>query len=151
LGEGVVRTLIRRLSDEGLIEVSTRGVSISSRGERLLRDVHSVIAAGREAPATGDTVGPRNYALLVKGGAHGIRFGLEQRDAALIAGAMGATTIVFKQVSATIPGMDGGPSEPLLSFIQDFRPQEGDAVVIGSADNLREAETGAYAAALTLA
>ncbi|HIH87620.1 TPA: hypothetical protein HA344_00235 [Candidatus Bathyarchaeota archaeon] len=151
VGEGVVRTLIRRLSDEGLIEVSTRGVSISKKGEGLLRDVHSVIATGGEAPATGDMVGSMNFALLVKGGAHGVRFGLEQRDAALIAGARGATTIVFKQGSASIPGMEGGPSEPLLSFIQNFRPQKGDVVVVGSADNLIEAENGAYAAALTLA
>lgn len=151
MGEGVVRTLIRRLSGEDLIEVSTRGVSISKKGEMMLRDVHSFIAAGGEAPATGDTVGPWNYALLVKGGTRKVRFGLEQRDAALIAGARGATTIVFNQGTTTIPGIENGPSKPLLSFIQSFRPEEGDVVLIGSADKLIEAEIGAYAAALTLA
>jgi hypothetical protein len=116
-----------------------------------MREVHSVIVAGREAPATDDMVGAMNYALLVKGGARNVRFGLEQRDAALIAGARGATTIVYRQGLVFIPGMERAPSEPLLAFISSLEPQEGDAVVVGSSNDGIEAETGAYAAALTLA
>ncbi len=151
VGEGVVRTLIRRLTSEGLVEVSTRGISTSKRGDKLLRDVHTVIPAKGTAPPTGDTVGAFNYALLVRGGAPRVRFGLEQRDAALIAGASGATTVVNEERGLIIPGIDRAPTQPLLRFIEEnLTPEEGDVVIVGTGGTVVEAETGAYAAALTL-
>ena len=80
-----------------------------------------------------------------------VRFGLEQRDAALLAGAKGATTIVFRKGTMTIPGMDRPPTPSLVSCLKEqFSLAEGDAVVIGTGDTAIEAETGAYSAALTL-
>ena len=57
VGEGVVRTLLRRLASERLVEVSTKGITASEKGRRLLDDVHSIIVRGAIAPATEDTVG----------------------------------------------------------------------------------------------
>ena len=67
IGEGVVRTLIKHLLAEGLVEVSTRGVRASKKGERLLMDIHGVILRGIEAPATEDIVGGCGYIVLVRG------------------------------------------------------------------------------------
>lgn len=150
VGEGVVRTLLRRLAQEKLIEVSTRGITVSENGRRLLDDVHAVVARGAIAPATEDTVGEHNYAILIRGAAHKVRKGLEQRDAALLAGARGATTITISGGAALIPGMDRKPAKPLLSLIEALGAGEGDAVVIGTGDTEVEAETGAYSAALLL-
>jgi len=151
VGEGVVRTLTRRLISEGLVDVSTRGISTSKKGQKLLKEAHAVIAAGVEAPSTEDTVGDHNYALLVRGAAPRVRFGVEQRDAALLAGARGATTIVFRKGVAIIPGIDRSPVPPLMTFLEEhFRLAEGDAIVIGTGDAAIDAETGAYSAALTL-
>jgi hypothetical protein len=151
LGEGVVRTLTKHLLGEGLIEVSTRGIATSKKGEKTLKEIHSIIAAGGEAPKSGDAVGAFNYAVLVRGGARAVRHGLEQRDAALLAGAEGATTIVYRSGGSTIPGMGRGPAQEFAVFIESLAPIEGDAIVIGTAANLIDAETGAYSAALTLA
>ncbi len=151
VGEGVVRTLLRRLDSEGLVEVTTRGVSASEKGLRLLVEAHTVISRGAPAPATGDTIGNHNYALLVRGGAQKVGRGLEQRDAALLAGARGATTMVVRGGSAFIPGMDREPVRLLQSLIELLGAADGDAVVVGSGDTEIEAETGAYSAALTLA
>jgi hypothetical protein len=151
VGEGVVRTLTKRLISEGLIDVSTRGISTSKKGQKLLKEAHSVIIAGVEAPSTKDTVGDYNYALLIRGAASRVRFGLEQRDAALLAGARGATTIVFRKGTMIIPGMERSPTPSLASCLEDqFSLAEGDAVVIGTGDTAIEAETGAYSAALSL-
>lgn len=151
LGEGVVRTMTRHLAGEGLVDVSTRGISTSKKGQRLLDEIHAVIILGTETPPTEDTVGAYNHALLVKGAVHRVRFGVEQRDAALLAGAKGATTMVFREGRAMIPGVDKGPVQSLIVFlVERLRPAEGDAVVIGTGDNALEAETGAYSAALTL-
>jgi len=150
VGEGVVRTLLRRLTSEGLVEVSTNGITASEKGRRILDDVHSIIIRGAIAPATEDTLGGHNYALLIRGAAHKVRKGLEQRDAALLAGAGGATTITIREGAALIPGMDRSPSKPLLSLIEVIGASNGDAVVIGTGDTMIDAETGAYSAALTL-
>ncbi len=151
IGEGVVRTLIKHLLAEGLVEVSTRGVKMSKKGDRLLSDIHAVILRGVEVPPTEDIVGGYGYVVLVRGVASRVRVGVEQRDAALLAGAKGATTIIFAKGEASIPGMDRGPSQPLVSFLEEkVRPEEGDAVIVGTGDTSADAWIGAYAAALSL-
>jgi predicted transcriptional regulator len=151
IGEGVVRTLTKHLVTEGLIERSNRGITISKKGRKLLTEIHSLIPNGVEVPVTNDVLGEHSYAVLVKGVAENVRFGVEQRDAALLAGAMGATTIVFKGRSAVMPGMDREPSPSLLAFlIEGMRPAEEDVVILGTGDTLIEAQIGAYSAALTL-
>lgn len=151
IGEGVVRTLTKHLVTEGLIERSNRGITISKKGRKLLTEIHSLIPNGVEVPVTNDVLGEHSYAVLVKGVAEKVRFGVEQRDAALLAGAMGATTIVFKGRSAVMPGMDRDPSPSLLAFlIEGMRPAEEDVVILGTGDTLIEAQIGAYSAALTL-
>ena len=151
IGEGVVRTLIKHLLAEGLVEVSTRGVKMSKKGDRLLSDIHAVILRGVEVPPTEDIVGGYGYVVLVRGVASRVRVGVEQRDAALLAGAKGATTIIFANGEASIPGMDRSPSQPLVSFLEEkVRPEEGDAVIIGTGNTSADARVGAYAAALSL-
>jgi hypothetical protein len=151
VGEGVVRTIIKRLISDGLIEVTTRGISTSKKGQRLLKEAHAIIVAGSEVPSTEDTVGKYNYALLIKGAFSKVRFGLEQRDAALLAGAKGATTIIFSNGAMIIPGMDRPPTTHLASSLRDqLSLSEGDTIVVGTGDTAIEAEIGAYSAALTL-
>jgi DNA-binding transcriptional regulator LsrR (DeoR family) len=151
IGEGVVRTLIKHLLAEGLVEVSMRGVKTSKKGERLLSDIHGVILKGIEAQATEDVVGGYSYIVLLRGVTSHVHVGVEQRDAALIAGARGATTIIFAVRGALIPGMDRGPSQTLMSFLEEkVKPMDGDVVIVGTGDTSADAQIGAYAAALSL-
>ncbi len=150
IGEGVARTLIRHLRDSDLVEVTARGLRTSPSGEALLMDIRTVIQRVGVAPATDDTVGKYNYAVLVRGRAAKVRAGVEQRDAALLSGAMGATTIVYGD-GAMIPGMDKAPDPSLLRLVEGCSPRRGDVVIIGTGNTLLSAELGALSAALCIA
>jgi hypothetical protein len=78
---------------------------------------------------------------------------LEQRDAAVKAGAKGATTIIFKSGRLVIPSVSDDLSrdypktvERLVSLLQ---PEENDVIVVAGADSLELAEYGAAAAIWT--
>ena len=149
IGEGMVRTLIKHLSKEDLIEVSPKGVLTSKKGERFLTEIHSILRM-TGIPNTIDTVGAHNYAVLVKGASKQVRLGVEQRDAAILTGARGATTIVYKK-GLWIPGMDRKPDVKLSEFIENnLHPEEEDVVIIGTGDNVLDAEIGALSAAIDL-
>ena len=149
IGEGVMRTLVKHLLDERLIEVSPKGISISKNGQQFLDEIHSIIKTV-EAPNTTDTVGTHNYAVLVKHAFNKIRLGVEQRDAALFVGSMGATTIVYNK-GPWIPGMNRKPEKELSEYIEkNLSPEEGDVVIIGTGDTILSAEIGALSAAIEL-
>lgn len=150
LGEGTVRTLVKRLKDEGMLESSRSGMFLTSLGKKLLGDLHESLRT-TELEETIITVGRFNYAVLVKGSAPEIKSGVEQRDAALIAGAKGATTLIFKEGRFYIPSLDiEFPEKISQRLIERLSPEEGDVIIIGTADSLLEAELGAKAAALEI-
>ncbi|MBS7619025.1 hypothetical protein KEJ21_00030 [Candidatus Bathyarchaeota archaeon] len=150
LGEGTVRTLVKRLKEEGVLESSRGGMFLTSLGEKLLGDLHESLRA-TELEETIITVGRFNYAVLVKGLASGIKSGVEQRDTALIAGAKGATTLIFKEGCFHIPSLEiEFPERISQRLIERLSPEEGDVIIIGTADSLLEAELGAKAAALEI-
>ena len=150
LGEGVVRTIVKRLIEEDLVSTSRRGMHLTTKGVSLVNNIRNYIF-GSEFPITDLTVSQVNYAVLIRNGSAAVRTGLDQRDNALLAGAKGASTLVCKNNRLIMPGVEKIISEGIQSIIkQKLNPSEGDAVVIGSADNLLLAEIGAYSAALKL-
>lgn len=150
LGEGTTRTLVRRLRGEGLLEVTRGGMALTAAGAKLLSELKGRMAS-TEAPETETTVGPRNYAVLVRGAASRVRSGVEQRDAALMAGAKGATTLLYDGARFQMPGMGAALDPPFTGFLTErLKPEAGDVVIIGTADSLAAAEIGAKAAALEL-
>lgn len=150
IGEGSARTLIRRLKEEGLIEVERGGMSLTFHGKRVLCYFKGLMRS-MEVPSTTSTVSTKNHAVLIRGAAPLIRVGVEQRDAALLAGAKGATTIVYDGRRFYMPGV-GKEIEPSLShlLLEGLRPEAGDVIIIGTAEEGRAAEIGAKAAALEL-
>jgi predicted transcriptional regulator len=153
LGEGEIRTLVRHLKNEGLIDVSNSGMSLSSDGRRLLSRLRTLISEPREIQSTPLTVAPFNVAVRVMGMKDFIRYGLEQRDAAIMAGAKGATTLIFAENKLTMPGMkeDVLESDPsILASLSKLSLKEGDVIIIGSANEKINAELGARNAALGL-
>jgi hypothetical protein len=69
-------------------------------------------------------------------------------------GAKGATTLLFKEGKLTIPPDQRDVAEDFPKIHEELvgslKPEENDAIVIGSADTLEKAEYGALAAALSL-
>lgn len=153
LGEGEIRTLVRHFKNEGLIEVSMSGISLSAAGRKLLSSLRTLLSEQIEIPSTSLTVGPFNVAVRVTGMKDSIKHGLEQRDAAIMAGAKGATTLVFTKDKLTMPGTgeDVSKSDPsFLASLSKLRLKEGDIIIIGSADEKIKAELGAKTAAIEL-
>lgn len=150
LGEGTVRTLARRMRGSGLIEATRSGMTLTSRGRDVLVELGGLILT-REFPETPITVGSANFAVLVRGVAGDVRMGIEQRDAAMMAGARGATTLIYDGERLRMPGMDLRLNSSTVDFIhENLKPEEGDVIIIGSADDLFDAEIGAKSAAMNL-
>jgi hypothetical protein len=153
LGEGTIRTLIDRLLNARLIEISRSGCELTRNGQSILNELNARFGARSKVPQSSATVGTRNFGILVKGAANRVKDGIEQRDAAVRAGAGGAVTFVVKHGDLVMP-----PGEPAVrgqesatDRIQEmFQPEENDVIVIAGADNDRAAEEGARAAAWTL-
>lgn len=153
MGEGETRTLVRHLKNEGLIDVSKSGISLSQDGRRLLSSLRTLVSEQIEMPSTPLTVGPFNVAVRVTGMKDSIKYGLEQRDAAIKAGAKGATTLVFTKNRLTMPGTgeDVSKSDPSIpASLSKLSLNEGDIIIIGSSDEKIKAELGAKTAALEL-
>ena len=151
LGEGATRTMIKHLREAEMIRVNRKGISLTEMGELFLARLHGVVSKGVEAPKGSHTVGEYNYAVLIRGGSDHVRLGVEQRDAALIAGAKGATTLLYDGVRFQMPGMDIDLDPSLTQFLLDrLKPETGDIVIIGTADDLSAAEIGAKTAAIEL-
>ena len=153
LGEGAVRTLVKHLKNEGLIKISRTGIILTDSGKKLSSFLNSRISSETEVPQSSLTVGPFNIAVLVKKVADHIKYGLEQRDAAIKVGASGATTLIFSHGGLVMPGAEGEDVFKNIPAIRDvliskLKPREGDVVIIGSGNDRLTAELGAIAAAL---
>ncbi len=154
LGEGATRTLVKHLRNEGIIEVSRSGIVLSESGRKLLSSLKSKIGGETEVPKSSLTVGSFNVAVLVRDAADAVAYGLEQRDAAIKAGASGATTLMFSHNKLAMPGISEDVFQNIKSIhdmlISKLKPKENDVIIIGSADDRLTAEFGAKAAVLEL-
>jgi len=153
LGEGETRTLIRHLKKEGLVEISRSGISLSPAGRKLLSSLRTILSEQVEIPSSPLTVGRFNVAVQVKGMKNSIRYGLEQRDAAITAGAKGATTLVFTQNRLAMPGTGEVLAETgysIVAALSKLSLKEDDVILIGSGDEKFKAEIGVKTAALEL-
>ena len=152
LGEGTIRTLIKHLENEKLIEISKAGIALTSSGKKLTANLKSRISKEIEIPRSSLTVGPFNVAILIKNAAGAIKGGVEQRDAAIKIGALGATTLIYSRDRLNMPIVDEDVFRHVPTvceaLISKLKPQENDVIIIGSANDKSTAELGAIAAAL---
>ena len=153
IGEGATRTLIGRLKDEGLISISKTGCILTQKGQELWSEYRSIIKKTR-IEKNELTFAEYSFAVLVEKSGHKVRTGMEQRDAAIMAGAKGATTILFKKGQLVFPAVDRKVKEdfPKASdqIVRLLKPQEDDTIIVVSSDDPAKAEYGALAAAWTL-
>ena len=150
LGEGTIRTLVGRMKSLGLLSTSRGGMTLTESGREILSGFHELLKS-TEVTETTMTVDSRNHAVLVYGAAGTVRKGIEQRDAALMAGARGATTLVREEGRLIMPGMEDPLDPTVIEYIEyTLKPADGDVVIIGSSDDPFFAEIGAKTAALKL-
>jgi hypothetical protein len=152
LGEGSVKTLVKHMKMSDLIENSNAGMWFTNKGKTVYAKLHSSIPKEMNIPRCSAALGKFNYAVLVKDIAFAIRSGIEQRDEAIRSGAVGATTMIFRNGRLLIPGTH----EDLLRndqeihslILEKLQPEDNDVIIIGSSENKRTAEMAAKSAAL---
>ncbi len=155
LKEGPVRTIIKKLREDGLAEANASGCYLTKEGKR----VHESLRARLSSPALVEgsklTVGDYQVGLDVRGGGKAVRSGLEQRDSAVRLNAAGATTFVIRDGKFAIPGGSSDcekdfPGRTWPKLREALRPKNGDAVILCGARDETTARLGALSAALTL-
>ncbi|MEO9365667.1 MULTISPECIES: DUF4443 domain-containing protein [Candidatus Nitrosocaldus] len=152
LGEGSVKTMIKHMRMYGLVETSRAGVMLTSKGKDLYARLSRVMVAEARIPNCSIAVGEFNYAVKVRGIANAIRSGVEQRDAAIKVGALGATTLVYRGSRFIMPGSGNSvyiKEQDVMDRLKDLMPEEDDVIIIGSASNVKVAELAAKYAVLT--
>jgi len=154
VGEGAVRTMIGRLKDAGLVITSKAGCSLTHEGLRLWKEYKSIFKKKTKIGKNELNLAEHNFAILIKNRGHKVKSGVEQRDAAIMAGAKGATTIMFKEGRLAIPSVSNNVAEDFPKaanqIVRLLEPEENDVIVIGSADSSGKAEYCTLAAAWTL-
>ncbi len=153
LGEGTVRTIVGRLRKRYLIKVSRSGCNLTEKGRRLYEVLRKRI--GEFVELTGKLPWSYRYSVgvKVKGMARLLKIGLEERDAAVRAGADAAMAIVMQGGCLLMPGVSNLSKEQpgFASMIMvSFNPSEDDVILIAGSDDKVKALYGVLAAAYEL-
>lgn len=152
LGEGSIKTLVKHLKAQGLIENSNAGMWLTTKGMDLYNKIQDYIPHEAAIPKCSIALGKFNHAILLKKTLHNIKSGIEQRDLAIKSGAIGATTLVCRSMRLQLPGTgeDIMKTDPYIHslILQKLRPEENDVIIIGSSHDKKIAELAAKSAAL---
>jgi predicted transcriptional regulator len=154
LGEGSIRTIIKWLKKLNLIESTKLGCKLTKRGARLIQEIKSKIGPTIPVSKSFLAIGDSNVGILVKKAGEKVKNGIEQRDAAIKAGAIAATTLIFRKKSLILPSISNSVNKEWPKLAEEiyriFQPKENDVIIICSAKNKLLAERGAKAAAWSL-
>ena len=162
LGEGSVRTLLKHLKMQNLVKSTNGGTWLTEKGKALSSELLHSIPSETIMPKCSVALGRFNYVVLLRNYDFAIKSGIEQRDAAIKIGALGATTMIYKDNKIIMPGAYGNNNnnnnnnnslqeEPhvINLLIDKLNPEENDVIIIGSDnESLRIAEFAAKNAAL---
>jgi hypothetical protein len=152
LGEGSIKTLVKHLKMYNLVENSNAGMWLTSKGETLYAKLRLSIPREMDISKCSVALGKFNHAVLLKDMAYNIKSGIEQRDAAIKAGAVGATTLICKNERLVLPGtgedLMRNDQKIHLLIMKKLEPEQNDVIIIGSSQNKKIAEMAAKSAAL---
>jgi len=154
VGEGVVRTIINHLKKAGLIVTSKAGCTLTDKGLGVWKKFEEFFPKRVEIGKTELTTAKHNYAILVKNSGHKVKSGIEQRDAAIVAGAKRAVVIVCKGGHLVIESVSDHIEKEFPNaanqILKDIRPEDNDVIVIAGADVPQRAKQAAFAASWAL-
>jgi hypothetical protein len=158
VGEGSARTLLKRLTEANYIAPEGKqGQRLTSKGRALFDTISRDVPLGLFLDVPELVMHEVAYGNLVSKKGDSVRDGIRQRDEAIIQagyGKAGATSLVMKDGILVMPPGDFYPltdyeTETLL-ILDSLRPEENDAVVLGSADDPNVAREVSMAAVMTL-
>lgn len=141
LGEATIRTVFRTMESEKLIISTKKGQKITEKGEKYLKNAPH-FTFPRKVEGGTLTLSQYNVASLISAFSHRIKNGLHIRDAAIMAGAEGATTVIFSDSEFRFPQSTKLPPEISHSFVEEFSPREGDVLIVATAKTAQKAMRG---------
>ena len=154
VGDGVVRTIISRLRNTGLIETSKEGCSLTDKGLDVWGQFEQVFPKRVEIPKTELNESEFNFAFLVKNSGQKVRSGIDQRDAAIIAGARKALVIVFKdghlRIESVSNCIEKDYPKAASQILKELTPEDNDVIIVAGSDSALRAKRGAFAASWSL-
>jgi predicted transcriptional regulator len=154
VGDGAIRTIISRLREAGLIETSKEGCNLTEKGCDFWRQFEEIFPKRVDLPKSELSASEFNHAFLVKNRGQKVESGIDQRDAAIIAGARKALILVYHKNHLSIASVSDcvekeypKAANQILALIA---PQENDVVIVAGADTALKAKRGAFAASWSL-
>lgn len=176
LGAGTARTLITRLSEKSnFIKVKNdenkrKGHVLTKEGENFLKKIKQRIPLISKGDITMlqdiiiDYEKIASYFCLVRNAAREISTGIDQRDAAIKIGGLGATCLIYDGINITFPSYtsqsntkDDLKVEKKVSnyFLSKFKEnniklEKNDVILVGLANDLKKARLATLNSALTL-
>lgn len=154
VGEGAVRTIIKRLKDSGLIVTSKQGCILTDDGLSVWKNFESVFPKRIDIRRTALTTSNYSYSFLVKNKGDKVKSGIDQRDAAIMGGAKRAIVIIFKNGNLIIDSVSDNLKKDFPEaadiIIKNLNPEDNDVIIIAGADNPLKAKRGAFAASWVL-
>ncbi len=154
VGDGAVRTIISRLKNAGLIETSKTGCNLTKKGLEVWNQFEEIFPKRIEISKSELNQSDHNFAFLVKNSGQKVQSGIDQRDAAIIAGARKALVIVFKdghlRIESVSECIEKQYPDAANQILQQLNPDENDVIIVAGADSALKAKRGAFAASWSL-
>jgi DNA-binding MarR family transcriptional regulator len=154
VGDGAVRTIISRLREAGLIETSKEGCNLTEKGRDVWRQFEEIFPKRADIPKNDLSTSEFNHAFLVRNCGEKIKSAIDQRDAAIIAGARRAIVIVFKNghlcIESVSDCIEKEYPKAASQILKQLSPQENDVIILAEADSALRAKRGAFAASWSL-
>jgi len=154
VGEGSVRTIIKRLKGEGLIKSSKQGHELTQKGKETVENYLNKFSMPGEFGSNDLALDPGEFSsiVIVHGASNKFGSGIEQRDIARDAGATSIAILLYKKRTIEFPT----PEVRISQFpdsekeLENIDLKEGDAILISFGETKAKAENGAVAVALQL-
>ena len=154
VGDGAVRTIISRLKNAGLIETSKECCILTKKGSEIWQQFEQLFPKRIEITKIELNQSQFNFAFLVRNTGQKVGSGIDQRDAAIIAGARKALVMVFKNGHLSIESVSECVEEDYPKatnqILKELTPQNNDVIIIAGADSAPEAKCGTFAASWSL-
>ncbi|MBQ8179453.1 MAG: DUF2111 domain-containing protein [Candidatus Methanomethylophilaceae archaeon] len=148
IGEGSTRTILSIIQEQNLISIGKSGISLTAKGAEFKKTMHMDVA---DVSISDLTIGDKDCAVRVPRMARNVRYGCEERDAAIKSGATGATTLIYSNGKLIFPGSDYPVEPEIESKVRSvFNLKNDDVVIIGTGPTREMAEIGAVMAGLTI-
>lgn len=150
VGEGSMRRILNTFKEQEMVTVKQTGITITKAGLDYLEKLPIRVV---DLDVGELVLGEHTQAVVVKGVADKVGNGLKQRDAGIRAGASGCTTLIVRDGEVILP-KDYSVDKENPDVAERIRAydiiNDGDAIIIGGADDKVAAVNAALNAAFEL-